>query len=133
MKKLKLMKKTHISECPLEETEQEKYFQWVRSNQVKYPVLRWIYASLAGIRLSPLMASKAKKQGNRKGICDICIPCARRGYHGAYIEMKRQKGGKLSPEQVEFLAHLEAEGYYKSVAKGADHAIEITKFYLGIK
>lgn len=79
------------------------------------------------------MASKAKKQGNRKGICDICIPCARRGYHGAYIEMKRQKGGKLSPEQVEFLAHLEAEGYYKSVAKGADHAIEITKFYFGIK
>lgn len=118
---------------PLEEDEQAKYFRWVRSKQIKYPFMKWIHASLSGIRLTPRTASKAKTQGNRKGICDICIPCARRGYHGAYIEMKRQRGGKLSPEQVEFLAHLEAEGYYKSVAKGAEHAIEITKFYLGIK
>lgn len=118
---------------PLEEVEQAELFEWIRANQVKHPELRWVYGSLAGIRLSPPLALKAKKQGNRKGICDICIPCARRGYHGAYIELKRQAGGKLSPEQVEFMAFLESEGYYKSVAKGAAHAKEIIKFYLGIQ
>ena len=129
-----MTKKTYTpNNSPLEADEQAKYFRWIRANQIKYPALRWIHASLAGIKLSPFLAKKAKEQGNRKGICDICIPCARRGYHGAYIEMKRQNGGRLSPEQVEFMNHLEAEGYYKSVAKGAEHAIEITKFYLGIR
>ena len=40
-------------------------------------------------------AANLKRQGVKAGVPDLCIPVAKGGYHGLYIEMKTKKG-KLS-------------------------------------
>ena len=36
-------------------------------------------------------AAHLKAQGVRPGVPDLCVPVARHGYHGLYIEMKRRR------------------------------------------
>ena len=67
--------------------------------------------------------------GVRKGVCDLFLPCAKRGYHGLYIEMKAP-GGSLSPEQREFIKGVENEGYMAVVCYSARQAIQTLDFYL---
>jgi len=44
-------------------------------------------------------AQKLKKEGVKRGIPDIFLPCARGGSHGLFIEMKA-RDGKVSEEQA---------------------------------
>jgi hypothetical protein len=73
----------------------------------------------AGMKLTKAMAVKVKAQGYQAGTLDIFLP-----EHRAYIELKRQRGGALSPEQKARIPRLEAAGYRVIVAKGAVDAIE---------
>jgi len=64
---------------------------------------------------------------------DLMLPVARQGYHGLFIEMKRRRGGRLSPEQREWRARLEAEGYRWVMCEGMDAGIAALREYLGIR
>ena len=75
-------------------------------------------------------AANLKRQGVRAGVPDLCIPLARLGYHGLYIEMKRRKGYQIRPTQREWLARLNKEGYLARVCAGADSAIELVRQYV---
>lgn len=125
------------NKIPLESHEQEKVFSWINANKKKYPELALAHASLNGVKLSPGAAIKAKKQGMVAGVPDIFLPVAmsieREDYYGLFIELKRIKGSKVSPEQKLFMAVLENQGYKCSVCYGADEAIETIKQYLNIK
>jgi hypothetical protein len=70
--------------------------------------------------------------GYVSGAPDVMIFEPRGKYHGIMIEMKRRKGGRISPEQTDFLARLEARGYRACVAHGADEAKRLVQKYLGI-
>jgi hypothetical protein len=60
---------------------------------------------------------------------DICLPVARTGKHGLYIELKRKSGGRVSDNQAWWIESLAAEGYAVAVCYGLDEAIsEITKY-----
>ena len=72
----------------------------------------------AGMKLTKAMAAKVKTLGYQAGTLDIFLPEYR-----VYIELKRQKGGSLSPEQKERIPRLEAAGYRVIVARGAVDAI----------
>ena len=73
----------------------------------QYPELRWLHAVPNGLAASSVIAAaKMKRQGMTKGIPDVCLPVARRGAHGLYIELKRKDGGKLSPEQRRLFEEL---------------------------
>ena len=72
----------------------------------------------AGMKLDKRMAATVKTLGYQAGTLDIFLP----EYH-IYIELKRQKGGSLSPEQKARIPRLEAAGYRVIVAKGAVDAI----------
>ena len=72
----------------------------------------------AGMKLDKRMAATVKTLGYQAGTLDIFLP----EYH-IYIELKRQKGGSLSPEQKTRIPRLEAAGYRVIVAKGAVDAI----------
>ena len=52
-----------------------------------------------------------------KGIPDLFVPA-----WSLWIEMKRQDGGRVSPEQKEVMAYLEGIGHRAIVAKGAEDA-----------
>lgn len=74
--------------------------------------------------------AKFKRMGVKAGVPDICIPIARKGYHGLYIELKRTQGGSLSESQRNWRDILIREGYAWYEAKGADHLKQIVKDYL---
>ena len=61
---------------------------------------------------------------------DLCLPVARQGCHGLYIELKAIRGGRLSPEQVEWLDALTRQGYMAACCKGWEEAAEMIVGYL---
>jgi hypothetical protein len=62
-------------------------------------------------------AQNLKMEGVSPGVPDLMIPSLR-----LFIEMKRTKGGVVSPEQNEWLAYLRECGYTAEVARGFEEA-----------
>jgi hypothetical protein len=78
-----------------------------------------------------LEALKFKQMGVSPGFPDIEVPYPIPGiYNGFYLEMKRQKGGKVSEEQREWLAYLRDRGYFADVAYGFEEAKKLWEFYI---
>ena len=74
--------------------------------------------------------SNFKKMGVKKGYPDLILDIAKGGYHGLRIELKKLKGSRTEPEQIERLDMLNAEGYYAVIAKGFDEAIAVIEGYM---
>lgn len=70
--------------------------------------------------------------GVSKGFPDIEVPWPSGGFHGFYVEMKPVEGGKIQPEQLEWLAYLRDKGYYAEVAHGFEQAKEMFLYYLSL-
>ena len=122
------MNKTFIS---TESEEQQALFQWARLNEKNCPELRLMYHIPNGGLRNKSVAVRLTAEGVRRGVPDICLPVARSGYHGMYIELKRRKGGIVSKEQTEWLELLAAQNYLSLVCYGWDEAREAIKDYLG--
>jgi hypothetical protein len=78
-------------------------------------------------------AAMLKKTGMRKGAPDLILDCARGGYHGLRIEMKRVNATESakSDEQKEFGSYLAEAGYAFQFANGAAQAIKAIEIYMG--
>ena len=76
-----------------------------------------------------LEAVNLKRQGVLKGVPDLMLPVPAHGYPGMFIEMKAESG-RLSPEQVDFIAFLRLAGYYVVVAYNWLQAKELIEGYL---
>ena len=110
--------------------EQEIIFKWADLQTAIMPELKLLNGSLNGVKLSIGSAMKAKRQGMRKGYPDIALPIARAGYHGLFIELKKDKGGRPSKEQKEWLAELNRQGYLALCIHGSKLSIDVIKMYL---
>ena len=115
---------------PLEEIEQEHVFLWASMEERAYPELAMLYAIPNGGKRAIKTAIALKAQGVKSGVPDMCLPVARSGYHGLYIELKRQKGGTVSETQKEWIAALNTQGYKAIICHGAEEAIEQIRGYL---
>ena len=73
---------------------------------------------------------KMKIEGVRPGVPDCFLPVPTDQYHGLFIEMKRTKGGRVSPEQKAWLEYLNDAGYKAVVCKGFLEAKEVIECYL---
>lgn len=70
------------------------------------------------------------KMGFRPGFPDLFIPTARKGYHGMFIELKRDIKCKPTERQMRWINHLNYQGYYAVVCHGAAEAIaQIDKYF----
>jgi hypothetical protein len=116
---------------PPEHREQTMLFDWAAWAVGQYPELELMYASPNGGHRIPAVAVKLKREGVKRGVPDICLPVARRGYHGLYIELKRLRGGTVSPDQKAFIAKLQAQGYRATVCAGFESARQEIEEYLG--
>lgn len=87
-----------------------------------------IYAIPNGGKRNPIEAAHLKAQGVKAGVPDLCIPMARRGFHGLYIEMKVGRN-KPTKKQIEWGLRLRAEDYDVRVCYSADEAIRVIKEY----
>lgn len=110
---------------PSEDQEQAWLVAWFRR---QYPFLR-IFAVPNGGHRHKATAAMLKATGATAGVPDLLIPASRKGWHGLFIEMKRTKGGTISPEQKDWLAHLNEQGYRAEVCKGFEAAKAVIKDY----
>jgi len=74
--------------------------------------------------------AKLKRMGVRPGVLDWCLPVARGGYGGLWIEFKRPGGEEPSDEQRIEIANLRAEGYRVVVFDDWERAAQFTLDYL---
>lgn len=73
--------------------------------------------------------ARAKAEGVRKGIPDIFWPLGRGGRNGLYIELKKPKDGRLSPEQRVVIDKLRDRNYAVVVAYGWQEAAQAVVDY----
>ena len=115
----------------LERPHQVALIKWVRMIQDTYPVLKLLYAVPNGGSRNIKVARKLKAEGVMAVVADLCLPAARRGYHGLYLETKSEKG-VAAEEQKEFLRGVLDEGYCAVIAQGFDEARSVLSWYIGI-
>ena len=115
---------------PTEAQEQTTLFQWAGMMAGKWPELRLCHAIPNGGSRNPIEARHLKEQGVKPGIPDLFLPCARGGWHGLYIEMKRRKGGRVSIEQKKTIIALREQGYRVEVCEGWEKARDVIVEYM---
>lgn len=101
------------SRIPTEHEEQRELVRWFRQT---FRGVR-IFAIPNGGARTLSVASRLKAEGVSSGVPDLCVPAWR-----LWIEMKRAKGGVVSPEQRDWIAYLEGVNYWCIVGKGAEDA-----------
>ena len=121
--------KKHLP-CPSEEEEQVTLFNWAKMQEKKYPELALMFHIPNGGMRSKSEAARLKKQGVEAGVPDICIPCAKCGKHGLFIELKKLTGGRTSKEQKEWIEALNKAGYAATVCCGWKEASKMILAYL---
>ena len=99
--------------CPTEHAEQVTFVNWFRKT---YPDVRIFAIPNGGLRRRTT-ATKLKAEGVSPGVPDLYIPAWK-----LWIEMKRVKGGRLSPDQKEWIEYLESIGDDVIIEKGWEAA-----------
>lgn len=99
-----------IPSLPSEHDEQAGFVQWFRA---KWPRVM-IFAIPNGGKRDIKTAKRLHREGVTPGIPDLYIPA-----WGIWIEMKRQKGGRTSPDQDAMIQYLEEIGHTVIVGYGA--------------
>ena len=115
---------------PTEEQEQITVIQWARMMEKQFPDLEDLFHVGNGGLRSKTEAVRFKRLGVKAGVSDLFLPAPVGKYHGLWVEMKRQHGGRLEPEQKDWLERMNRKGYLAVCAKGADEACDIIYKYL---
>ena len=111
-----------------EHEEQRELVKWFRQTYPK----TLIFAIPNGGARDARVGAMLKREGVKRGVSDLFLPYAARGYHGYYLEMKRPGALKdVKPDQVLFLMWCDYARYLAQVFDSAESAIESLKWYLG--
>lgn len=106
--------------------EQEQLIQWCRTD----PRFQFLFhipnESVGGYG----WIARNRQMGCKKGVPDLFYPVPMNGYHGLFVEMKKKKGGRLSPEQKKWLKVLKDFGYQVAVCNGWEEGKEVLLEYV---
>lgn len=117
---------------PTESAEQQALIRWAAFQQGAFPELSMLYHIPNGGSRGKAEAGRFKAEGVKPGVPDICLPVARQGFHGLYIELKRREKGKTSEAQKDWIKRLSDQGYFAVVCRGWDDAAKAITQYLTI-
>jgi len=124
----------------IEDIEQKNLFLRCNLYASQFKELRLLFAiineSSGGTRNDILRGRRFKLLGRKAGVPDICLPVARKGYHGLFIELKKpKKYGKSYPskEQKTWIRLLAEQGYLAVICHGCDEAWNTIIDYLNSK
>ncbi|MEA5151993.1 MAG: VRR-NUC domain-containing protein [Oscillospiraceae bacterium] len=115
---------------PLEGEEQATLFSWAHMRGYLYPELELMFHIPNGGKRGKAEAARFRAEGVKAGVPDICLPVARGGYNGLFIELKRCTGGRVSSDQSIWIDRLETEGYRALVCHGWQEAAQAIEDYL---
>ena len=107
---------------PSEHSEQAGLVMWFRT---KFPTVL-IYAVPNGEKRAMSVAVRLKAEGVVSGVPDLHVP-----QWGLWIEMKRTRGGVVSPAQRDMIEYLEGIGDTVFVPKGAREASVLILDFVG--
>lgn len=124
---LKMKRRTEESE------EQITFVKWCKRKTREVPELWGLFAIPNGGHRHIKVAMDLKLEGVKPGVPDLFLPVARHTKHGLFIEMKRKKGGTLSPHQEEWFMFLKSQNYACVRCDGFEEAKKIICKYLSIK
>lgn len=115
---VKIMSAKKKSDIPLEKDEQKRLCKWLKENKIGH------FATGLGVKLGldVKYVANLKSQGHYSGIPDLVVLLGNGKI--CFIELKRQKGGKVSEEQKKWIEYLNKNGYPAKVCKGCNEAIE---------
>ncbi len=116
--------------APTESEEQQILFEWALLQTGRYPELELLYHIPNGGSRSKAEAGRFKAEGVKSGVPDLCLPVARGGFHGLYIELKRITGGKTSTDQRSWIEKLTEQGYRAVICRGWEEASKALIWYL---
>jgi hypothetical protein len=112
-----------------EHAEQAALFRWAEFARSRLPELAMLYAVPNGGHRHKATAARLKAEGVKRGVPDVCLPVARSGAHGLYIELKTERG-KATPEQLGWIRALRRQGYAAEVCHGWESARSMIEHYL---
>lgn len=115
---------------PSEHAEQVALIGWAALNESRWPELRLLFAIPNGGKRGIVTAVMIKREGGRSGIPDLFLPVCRSGFFGLFIELKRETGSRLAPNQEWWFDQLTRQGYAVCVAHGAHEATQIITSYM---
>lgn len=113
-----------------EHLEQSALIQWTDIAGNKDSRLKLIFAIPNGEQRSKSVAGRLKVEGVKPGVPDLFLPVAARGFHGLFIEMKRQVGGTVRKNQRAWHKDIADNGYHVVVCRGCNEAIDTLTWYL---
>lgn len=102
----------------LEHLEQVEFVKWFNGVEQFRDLI--LFAIPNGGKRGIKTASKLKLEGVYAGISDLCILLP--NGKSVFIEMKKEKGGKLSPAQIDFINKSQSLGHTVIVANGCNDA-----------
>lgn len=125
-----------MKQCPLEDDECIAFADWLRFNNI--PAAHIANESRSSNRSAMIRGAKLKRMGQSRGVWDYEVFVPQYSlidgevddYQLLKIEMKRQKGGTVSPEQKEWQKIYETAGIPCRICHGADEAIDFVKEFM---
>lgn len=135
---IKLPSPEQLGTVQTEHNQQVAVMAWAASQRSRHPELKWLFAIPNGGNRSPIEASRLKAEGVRAGVSDLMLPVAKGQYHGLFVEVKlvarkNHKQGGRSPEQVEFQAFAQEQGYAAITCYGWEHVTRAIEGYLKLE
>ena len=111
---------------------QAAIFKWSQQPKIRqrWPELALLHHIPNGGRRDPIEAKHLQLQGVKKGVPDLHLPVAKRGYHSLYIELKNEKG-RASEDQKWWAERLKAQGNEWRLCRGWEDAVNTLMWYLG--
>lgn len=104
---------------------------WDMQARAKGLDTRLLMAIPNGGARNAVTGARLKAEGVRAGVPDLLLAIPRNGFHGLWLEMKREKGGSVSAGQKVMLSLLAAQGFAVWVCKGFKQAKLAIETYLG--
>ena len=101
----------------------------VSMHEGRWPELSRLFHIPNGGARSKAAAGKLKAEGVKRGVPDYLFPVRRGEYVGLAIELKAS-GGRVEPEQRDWLTHLQSQAWVAVTAYGAVEAWEFLRKYV---
>lgn len=124
-----------MKSVPLEDEECVAFADYLRAKGIEF--CHVANESRSSSRSAMIRGAKLKRMGQSRGVWDYEVFIPYKGVTGSIdcyqeirIEMKRQRGGTVSPEQKAWMRIYEKSGIPCKVCKGASEAIEFVNSFL---
>ena len=114
-----------------ESAHQRAIFKWTQQPHIrqKWPDLKLLFHVKNETTEGARQVAVDRSSGVKRGVPDLCLPVARRGYHSLWVELKNETG-RPSKEQKWWIEELGKQGCKASICHGWQEAVRLIEWYM---